>query len=154
MKRILLLLLIAIPLSITAQNKPNKRSMEKFETWERAKTIELLDLDEETAVRFFARKNEHHKKMKEIMHQRFALLEKLENEVKESGGSDKYFGDQMEILLSIEQKISKERENYFRSLTDILTKSQIVKLLVFDNKFKRELREVIMDRPKREHDKN
>jgi hypothetical protein len=154
MKRILLFLLIAIPISITAQHKQNKRSMEKFETWERAKTIELLDLDEESAVRFFARKNEHHKKMREIMEQRFTLLEKLEKEMKESGGNDKYFGDQMEILLSIEQKISKEREIYFKSLTDILTKGQIVKLLVFDNKFKRELREVIMDRPKRDPDKN
>jgi hypothetical protein len=92
--------------------------------------------------------------MREIMEQRFTLLEKLEKEIKESGGNDKYFGDQMEILLSIEQKISKEREIYFKSLTDILTKGQIVKLLVFDNKFKRELREVIMDRPKRDPDKN
>ncbi|MBX3007587.1 MAG: hypothetical protein KF816_06110 [Melioribacteraceae bacterium] len=154
MKRMLLLLLIVVPISIIAQHKQNKRSMEKFETWERAKTIELLDLDEETAVRFFARKNEHQKKMKEIMGQRFSLLEKLEKEIKESGGSDKYFGDQMDNLLSIEQKISKEREIYFKSLTDILSKAQIVKLLVFDNKFKRELREAIMERPRRENDKN
>ncbi len=155
MKKIFLPLLIVLLIgsSLIAQDRPrmNKemKPLQRVEQWERIKLIEVLNMDEETAVRFFTRRRDHQMKVKEILDQRETALNELENEIKNgSQSSDAGYKEKVNKLLSLESRITSERENFVKSLGDLLTPVQIAKLIVFEIKFRREVRETLMGRGK------
>lgn len=144
--------LLIIPCLIYSQDqgmmeRRQRPSMQKIEQLEKAKLIEVLDLDEETAVRFFVRRKDYREKQHEFFKRRDELV-KI-NEKKLLDGKtipDKECKELTNEMLSIELEIFQEKEKFFNSLHDILTPQQILKLAVFDNRFMREIREVLMGR--------
>jgi len=134
-----------------AQNRPrgNKdlKPMQRIEQWEKMKLMEALDLDEESSVRFFARRRDNQMKVREILDQRDAAMNELENEIKNGSQSgDAFYKERVNNLIALEGKITSERENFLKSLGDILNPKQIAKLIVFESKFRREVRETLMRR--------
>ena len=67
-----------------AQNKPkgnrDLKPLQQIEEWEKVKLIEVLNLNEETSVRFFTRRNEHQKRIREIFNQRDQLAQQIEKD--------------------------------------------------------------------------
>lgn len=124
----------------------DKKALKKLELLEKSKLIELLDLDEETSIKFFARRNEHLKKMRDIFDEREKLIKDLKNSIENNKGSDSYYKEQLSKLLSFDDKMNNERENYYNSLSAILTPKQIAKLAVFEFMFRRELTHTIIKR--------
>ncbi|MFA7228299.1 MAG: hypothetical protein WC061_04625 [Melioribacteraceae bacterium] len=153
----LLILLIAGSI-IYSQNRPrmgnSAKPMQRIEQWEKMKLIEILDLNENTAVRFFARRHENQMKIKEILDKRDIIIRDLEEDVKnDTQRNDSFYLDQINKLTSLERKISSERENFVKSLGDLLSPQQIVKLIVFESNFRREVRASLMDRGGRKQNK-
>lgn len=152
MKKLIFISLIMIfsvsIINAQMREKPNKerKSLAKIEQLEKAKIIETLDLNEDTAVRFFSRKNEHKKKMREIFLERENIIEEIDNVIKNKEGNDSYFKGSIVKLTDIDNKIQKEREAYNNSLKSILTNEQIAKLAVFEFKFRRELASTLTGR--------
>lgn len=130
------------------REKPHKerKSLAKIEQLEKAKIIETLDLNEDSAVRFFSRRNEHKNKMRDIFSEREKIIEEIDNAVKNKEGNDSFFKDSIERLRNIDTKIQNERENYNKSLKGLLTYEQIAKLTVFEFKFRRELTSTLTGR--------
>ncbi|PKL82333.1 MAG: hypothetical protein CVV24_10605 [Ignavibacteriae bacterium HGW-Ignavibacteriae-3] len=153
MKKIFLTFLI-ICLSVTvneAQKRPrqgnNAKPMQRIEQLEKLKLIEILNLNEETAVRFFSRRHDHQMKMRDLLDRRDQAINDLENDVKnDSQRNDAFFKDQINKMMTLENNISAQRENYIKSLSDLLSPLQISKLLVFESNFRRQVRETLMDR--------
>ena len=105
----------------------------------------MLSLNEDTAVRFC--RNEHQKKMKVILDQRDGMIQNLEDGIRGSSQiSEAAYKEQVNNFLFIESSISKERENFLKSLSDLLTPKQIVILIVFESRFRKEVRETLMNR--------
>jgi len=125
--------------------------LKKIEQLEKAKLIEILNLDDETAIKFFVRKKEHRKNEHNLFEQRESLAKKIEKKFKDNTSqSSKDYKEQLNELLSFDQKIVDEKKNYFNSLNDILTPEQILKLAVFENRFMREIHDILAGR---KHDK-
>ncbi len=122
----------------------DRRPIQRIEQWERLKLIDALNLNEETAVRFFARRHENQKKMKEILDRRDDAIRDIEDEIRNGDQNDALYKDKVNALLSLENNISKERENFIRSLSDLLSPMQIAKLVVFESRFRKEVRETLM----------
>ena len=122
----------------------NQKPLQRIEQWERLKLIDALNLDEETAIRFFARRHENQKKMKEILDQRDDAIRELEDGIRNGNQNDAVYKDKLSVLLSLENNISKERGNFLRSLSDLLSPMQIAKLVVFESRFRKEVRESLM----------
>ena len=106
--------------------------------------IEYLDMDEETTLRFFARRTEHRKKVEEQQTE----LEKKIDELDDLMKSDRIMleGDlkaRIDEILQIQAEFHNERVNFISSLNDILTYTQIANLLVFERKFKDEVRRLL-----------
>ncbi len=120
------------------------RALKKIEQMERMKLIELLDLDEETSLRFFARRNEHLKKVKSIFYEKENLILDLKKNIEGKEENDSYYKEQINKLLEFENRMVKEKENYYKSLLDILTPQQIAKLTVFEFMFRRELTHTVI----------
>lgn len=121
------------------------KPLEQIEEWEKMKLIKVLDLSEENSIRFFARRNEHQKRVREILNQRDQLAQEIEKEIKDGVKvSDAVYQEQVNRMLEFEAKMMKERESFIKSLNDILSPEQIAKLTVFEIRFRREVRERIM----------
>lgn len=151
MKKIFIPLIIILVAgsSLFAQNRPRKemKPLQRIEQWERIKLIEVLNMDEETTVRFFTRRRDNQMKVKEILDQRETALNDLESEIKNgTQAGDALFKEKVNKLLALDGKITSERENFIRSLSDLLSPVQIAKLIVFESKFRREVRETLMGR--------
>jgi len=75
------------------------------------------------------------------------MVKKIEKKLKDNNNlSDKDCKDQLNDLLSLEEKIVQEKEKFFNSLNDILSPAQILKLAIFDNRFMREIKDLLIGR--------
>jgi Spy/CpxP family protein refolding chaperone len=123
------------------QEKP---SFERIQQLMKMRMVETLDLKEEQSVRFITRFNEHEKRRRELMKLKGEALDRIEKLVKDSGDErevEKLFPD----ALAIDVRMMEERTKFFNGLSDILTITQRAKLLLFERKFERELRDAVRE---------
>jgi Spy/CpxP family protein refolding chaperone len=133
---------------LNAQGKKEHRMMDsKIEQLEKVKLIEALNLTEDQSVRFFARRNEHRKEIEKLEDRSKELIDNLELLLNQS--DDKNLNDQKKLLnelLDIRVQMEVKRKQFILSLNDILTKEQITRLVVFEKKFREEIRKILMKR--------
>lgn len=151
-KRIIILFVLFLAVSITAQNFPPKHPRGqgprgRIEQLEKIKLLETLDLDEETSVRFFSRRDDFKEEHKEIIDKRDEILLEIELNLKKERTVDEFdYQSALDNLSNIERRIIEHRETFINSLKDILTIEQISKFVVFESKFMREVRDALMRR--------
>lgn len=127
-----------------------EKDRERIEELERVKLIETLDMNEETSIKFFARRKEFNDKMKDLNRQKDEKLDQLQKFINDNGEkSDQAYKKQIDEVTSIDRELIKSRAEFFNSLKDILSYKQISKLLVFERKFRRDLRDLILRDRKR-----
>lgn len=154
MNKLLMIILILIVLTSIAypqQMKERKmKNMEKLEQLEKIKLIESLDMDEDTSIRFFARRNESKREIQELEKKTDNIIFELE---KSFNSEDKYQDEKQKQLISEMLKnreaIEMRRNQFINSLDDILSTEQIAKLIVFEKRFREEIRNVLFDRKPR-----
>ena len=121
---------------------------EKIEQLEKIKLLEVLDLDEETTLRFFSRQSSHRDEEMKLMDQKEELVDLLENYF--TAGKDLPKGESFESInkkiLEQEKKMANQRTDFVKSLKDIMSEEQISKLIVFESRFRREIRDMILDK--------
>jgi hypothetical protein len=117
----------------------------KFEQLEKIKLIETLEMNEETTLRFFARKAEHQKQQEELQQKIDKKMEDLDVIFKSGRVAtiDEIKSDINEIS-SLQTQVEKNRKDFIDSLPDILSYEQIAKLIIFERRFKDEIRRLIM----------
>lgn len=119
----------------------------KIEELEKIKLIETLQLDEETMLKFFSRRKAHQENMREIMQEKDSLILQLENKIKNGNEAD-YQGD-IDNFIKTDEKLMMERSNFIRSLNEIFTEKEIAELIVFEKRFRSEIRKEIIKQGKR-----
>lgn len=141
----LLTLFFAWPARIQAQpdDMPPGRGRQRIEELRRIKMIEALNLSEEQSLRLFAREKELQAAERTLMQARQASLDKLENLVR--SGADADIMAEVERLGGIGRDLATRRQEYLTSLRDILSAQQIGKLLLFEDSFRKELRDIIRE---------
>ena len=144
---LILIMLLILPNSIFSQREKwrDDEMRAKFEQLEKIKLIETLEMNEETTLRFFSRKSEHQKQQDEIQDK---IREKLDNlEVIFKSGRvatvDELKKNISEIN-ALQSELEKNRIEFINSLSDILSYEQIAKLLIFERKFRDEIRRLII----------
>lgn len=146
MKKLVLItsVFLIIFINISAQPHPPK-SFEKFRQFEKAKLIEIMNMDENTAIKFFARRNESMNRFMNIARERDELMNEMESLIEKDGNSidNKTYQSYINRLMELENKMLDERKSFINSLDDILTKEQIIKFVIFDFRIKNEIKERI-----------
>jgi hypothetical protein len=129
-------------------NPPPPMPFEKIQQFEKAKLIELLDMDENTAIKFFARRNESMNRFMKLAQQRDDLMDEIEAKLNKEKGDevDKFYKQRIDKLMEIENKMLDERKSFINSLDDILSKEQIMKFVIFDFRLKREIKDRIREK--------
>lgn len=151
MKIVPILILVLIPFAfINAQGmhrQADPKALERIEQMENSKIIRMLDLKEEEAVRFFARRREYLQKMHELLQKRRSFIESTEDLLKEDERENqKKFKEKIEEVFELESQIFKEKKNYYKSLSNIISPKQILQLMSFEERFRREVREKLVNR--------
>jgi len=117
----------------------------KFEQLEKIKLIEALEMNEETTLRFFARKTEHQKQQEEIQQNIDKKIDALEIIFKSGRVAtiDELKSNINEIN-TLRSELEKNRTDFINSLSDILSYDQIAKLIIFERNFRDQIRQLIM----------
>ncbi len=148
---VFLLALVSISLAAAQPNRPpDQRPFERIEQWKKVRLVEMLDLSEEQSVRFLARMNEHENTRRELMKAKVEALDKIERLIRNNADGkeiEKVFPE----VEAVDAKMVDEGKRYFEGLADILTPEQRGKLLLFERRFEKELRDAMREAQRRRH---
>ena len=126
--------------SVFAQRHERMKPMQKMEELKKIKLIEILQMDEETSIKFFTRRSEHIKRMEtlnKISKEKMDQLDGMLTDLKEN--NDQALKKEIDEYLQIQENIMRERQNFFKSANEILIVEQMAKLMVFEEKFRNEV---------------
>ncbi len=138
----LLLVLALSPAVIFAQGmRDHKGPRGKIEQLEKIKLIEALDMDEQTTLKFFARRNEMRDRVDKLNDSLDTISDDLEN--KFSNNDESGYKELVSKYLSVQKQIGSEHNKFISSLYDILTNEQVAKLIVFEKRFREEIRHIL-----------
>lgn len=117
---------------------------------EKLKLIEVLNMDEDTSIRFFARRNEHMQNQRRLNEKREKLLTSIDDILENQSDTEKkeLIKTRIKEILDVENELVSERANFLNSLTDLLTAEQIAKMLAFELRFRNEIRNLLKKRPR------
>lgn len=138
---LLLVPLIAAP--ATAQDEDGDfRGRKRVEEWRKIKLIEAVELTEEQSLRYFAREREFRQAERKLGDERAAALERL-RALTRGTPDDAELQKEIAAVTAVHQQLLTKRTEFVTGLRDILSMKQIAKLLVFEDSFARELRELL-----------
>jgi hypothetical protein len=149
MKIINLSLIVMLMLSATLLAQKGKwqdeEARERFEQLEKIKLIETLGMDEETTLRFFARRSEHRKQQDEIQEKIRQKIDNLDAMLKSGKvASVEEIKTNINEINNLQLQFDKGRVDFVNSLSEILSYEQIAKLVIFEKRFKNELRKLLI----------
>lgn len=155
MKKIIFLILvstISISWAQKISDKHHNRFSKKFEELEKIKLLETLNLDEETTLKFFARRNSVKIKIKSLLKESKENYNNIETILAE-GGNISNSNDLLVKKYDLEKQVIDEKANFINSLNDILSKEQVLKYVLFERKFKSDVRDLLIEKGRRKFKK-
>lgn len=149
------ILIFCLLLSTLSFSQEHKRrdpiNDSKIQQLEKIKLIEALDLDEETSIRFFARRNEYSKELDQLEDKAEKLLVEMEGTFKNSDKKNEAIQKKLlDDFIKTRTMIETQKSKFIASLTNILSTEQICKYVVFEKRFKDEIRRVLINKRKKQ----
>ncbi|MBI4810160.1 MAG: hypothetical protein HY800_01695 [Ignavibacteriales bacterium] len=117
---------------------------ERLEKFRKMRLIEVLKLNEEEAIRFFAKQRVHEDKTHELMQKRNDLLDEIEKNIREKGNPTELV-KLSDAAINIDKDIFAERLRLHDELRKLLTPEQFGKFIVFERDFGRQIRDAMQE---------
>jgi protein required for attachment to host cells len=152
-KLLLIIVMVSANVLFAQMNNPihprhmMERHGKELRMLEQVKLLDYLNLDEENAVRFISRLKTFLNNKKKLNDERKTLLDSISTllEKKQSGFDYKNLVNKE---IAIEQKLLQQRKDFIKNLKNILTQEQIAKVIVFENRFKKDVMKMMFRRGK------
>jgi hypothetical protein len=143
---IVFIVLLMIFSNLTAQDQLPMRgpAAERIEQFKKVRLMEVLKMDEETSIRFFARYSKYAETLRSIQKDHNTLIDQLQGLSK----SDANNADIERVIKDIgmsEEKIAETRSKFLQELKDVISIKQIAEYVVFERNFNKNLREIMQD---------
>jgi len=138
---VLFILCAFISITFTQKNG----NMRNFKKW---KMVEYLDLSETQADKFFPKVRQFEKERKDITGEKVTIKKKLEI-LSESKDTD--VNEVLELidrLALIESNQVELKSRHTKQLQDILSPAQLAKYVIFDDKFRKQLKDKYQEKKK------
>ena len=162
-KMLIILFLFSFGTSIFAQEGPGnmmgrhnlmmRKHSKELRMLEQLKLIEYLNLDENKAVRFSARRNKFLAKQDSLLLRKKVLTDSLSSLIDKKSSNSTYKNVVTQIF-NVDKAIIANRKNYLLSLSDFLSQEQIAKIVVFENRFKKDIMKMMFQRRRGINPKN
>ena len=115
---------------------------ERIEKFRMMRLVELLKLNEEDAVRFYAKQNAHEEKIAAMMKDRNMALDDAERAVKEKAGEPE-LQKAIDKVLEVDAQIFGERQRFQKEMRQFLTPAQFLTFLTFERQFGMQVRDAL-----------
>ncbi len=132
-----LIVISLVTMTSFAQMYGKMKATQKMEELKKIKLIEILQMNEEASLKFFSRRSEHMKKIEGFNEAGKSKIDQIDELLKDK--NEPMLKKAIDEYLQIQESIIKERQNFFKSVSDILTTEQMGKLVVFEERFRSEL---------------
>jgi len=150
MKRIILafpFFLLLFTLNLNAQEgffhgRMNPERMKKIDQLEKIKLMDILDVDEETLIRFLKRFGELKSKTWELFTRKDSLARQVQKLLEDENSDEEKITQTVKELFAIDQQICALKSEFFTMAENILPPRELAKFLMFEQKFRRELMRV------------
>jgi hypothetical protein len=119
-----------------------KDQIDRVERLKQMRLIEELNLGEDEAVRFMARRKEHEDRMKEMADERNDILDSLQTLVDSTAGVNA-IDNAVSRVLAQDQKMFDERKRYQEEMRKILPGDKFARFLVFERKWQMQVRDAM-----------
>jgi Spy/CpxP family protein refolding chaperone len=147
---LLLLVFAAVAAQSTAQDNPPQgqgRALERVEQFKKIRLMEVLNLDEQSSIKFFARYNKYQESLRELRKKQVQALGRMQ-ELRKSKAADSEYDKMVDELLSLERQINEAKSKYVEELKGTLTSKQLAEYLVFEARFQQNLRDLVRNLPR------
>jgi len=143
---VLTMLFLFVSQGIWAQHMGMMRRerLRRMEQLEKAKLIELLNMDDKTAIKFFAIRNENIQKQKDLNKIKNRLTDSLRAALKLK--EERKYSLLIKKIIRADKALAKNRLDYFNALKKVLSKEQLAKLIVFEATFRNEIKRMLFRR--------
>lgn len=128
---------------LNGQDLKPRKNMKVMMKW---KLTEYLDLNEQQAEKFFPKMNTYEKKRKDISTQIRLLKENIEKQISLNSSNMRKNKASIEELQKLEKNLIDAKTEYFLSIQSVLDPVQVTKLLIFDKKFKKVLKQELKNK--------
>jgi len=126
------------------------KAKERIEQLKKIRLIDILELDESGAEKFFARYNQYQKKVEESLSNLRQAVSDLENSVRTKTNKD--YSRKSDVVIDKQAELANAVSEKLRALKSILTEEQYAKFIVFESNFAAQLQKMILER--KQHKKN
>ena len=116
-----------------------RERMQDLAIW---KMLEVLDLSDEQTDRFLPAFRQMQKQEARLQEERRRLIDELEQALSQ-GGKPQRINNLIQQVRGLERQGEEIKEGFFKQAEDILTIQQLGKLILFQDRFERHLREMI-----------
>lgn len=140
MWRILILVPLGLSLAQPSEKREPKELIETLRIW---RLTEELKLSEEQASKLFPKLRAMREAKREFRRERMEILKSMKKELKSEKPREKVLKEKIESLKRGEKGFREKEEGLREEISRILTIEQQARLLVFQEKFDKEIRTLI-----------
>ncbi len=152
---IALILITSVSVSQPFGPQGQKPGHERVQRFKKMRLIEVLKLNEDESVRFFAKQNAHEEKVRDFMKSRNDALDAIGSKVRDKADA-KEIQKLSASVMDADEKVFAERKRFQEELRNFLTPEQFGRFLVFERNFEHRMREamegMMKERKHRERD--
>jgi hypothetical protein len=127
-----------------AQPAPQGKALERVEQFKKIRLMELLNLNDESALKFFARYNKYQELLRDLRKQLVQAFGRIQA-LRKSQAADAEYDKVVSDLLTVESQFEEAKTKYVGELKDVLTSKQLAEYLAFEFRFQQNLRELARD---------
>jgi len=150
--RFMILAVLLSPVLSFSQGPPPAEDMPmRAKIRERLQTVKIWRLTEEVGLtseqseKFFPLYNQHQKAIDELEIKRGEILNRLENLAENDNSQNSEISDAMAAFERSSQDLIQEKVRFFNELSKVLDTRQKARWLVFEERFKQRIQEIIQD---------
>mgnify|MGYP001602249027 FL=1 len=120
------------------------RALERLEQYKKIRMMEVLNLDEQTSIRFFARYNKNQEILRDLRLKQNGMLERVQG-LRKSDASEAEYEKAIRELRTLEDNVNEAKAKYLDELAEVLSKRQLAEYIVFEWRFQQNLRELLRE---------
>ncbi|MFN8358429.1 MAG: hypothetical protein U0264_00815 [Candidatus Kapaibacterium sp.] len=148
---LVVLMIICLSPSVLMSQQFNRledrpKAKEKIEQLKKMRLIDILDMDEQTAEKFFTRYNQLQKKIEEAKLDLQESVSDLEKAVRSKAGKSGDYYRKADVVLEKQNALNAAVSDKIKSMRSLLTEEQYAKFIVFENNFVAQLQKMLLER--------
>lgn len=144
---LLVIALVTFQMLASAQDEQlplQGKAVERVEQYKKIRMMEVLGLDEQTSIKFFARYNKNQEFMRDLRQKQIQTVQRIQA-LRKAKASDAEYGRVIEDLRALEDQVNEAKSKYIDRLKEVLSNKQLAEYLVFELRFQQNLRDLVRD---------